>query len=103
MEMRGIADILFADLRLMDDVVPKPGTGPWERVAPAILRTEVGAVENLVSSERVPKSDAEYEMAIDQLLDELERLNDHMAINRAEIERLRRENRQLKTATRAIL
>lgn len=50
-----------------------------------------------------PESAAEYEAAVDQLLAEMGRLNHQMRADRAEIERLRAETRELKRETRAVL
>ena len=50
-----------------------------------------------------PQSTAEYEAAIDRLLEEMRRLNQQMGGDRAEIDRLKAETRELKAETRAVL
>ncbi|MBW3623000.1 MAG: hypothetical protein KY468_06265 [Armatimonadetes bacterium] len=50
-------------------------------------------MDNTVLLDSTPKGDAEYEAAIDHLLDEMKRLREQMADDQHEIERLRAETR----------
>jgi hypothetical protein len=58
--------------------------------------------EEAATLEAVPKADAEYEAAIDNLIVEMKRIREQMTDDQREIERLRAETRailtQLKTS-----
>jgi uncharacterized small protein (DUF1192 family) len=60
-------------------------------------------MDNLVSRQSAPRTATDYEAAIEQMLAEMKRLNEQMATDRAEIERLRVETQRLKAETRAVL
>jgi hypothetical protein len=69
----------------------------------AILHAEVRVVDNVVSAQPLPQTAADYEAAVEQLLAEVKRLNQHMQSDRTDIERLKTETRTLKAETRALL
>jgi predicted nucleic acid-binding Zn-ribbon protein len=50
----------------------------------------------------VPRTDAEYEAAIEQMLAEMRRLNERMKDDQTAIERLKAETRALKEETDAV-
>ena len=60
-------------------------------------------MDSVLSSQPVPKSAADYEAAVEQLLAEMKRLNQQMQSDRTDIERLKAETRTLKAETRARL
>jgi peptidoglycan hydrolase CwlO-like protein len=53
--------------------------------------------------ERTPKTEAEYEAAIDEILAEINAIGQRMDADQAEIERIKAETHQLKVETREIL
>lgn len=55
-----------------------------------------------VFSQLAPKTTAEYKALIDALLAEMERLDDRMALDRAEIDRLKAETAAIKAEGQAI-
>jgi hypothetical protein len=55
------------------------------------------------SSQVLPDGQAEYEAALEQVMAEVNRLNELMLQDRADIERLKTEAWQLKAETRALL
>ena len=60
-------------------------------------------MENLVSSQTAPQAASDYEASFNQLMAEMERLNEQMRSDRADIERLKAETQMLKAETRAVL
>ena len=60
-------------------------------------------MDNVVSAQPLPQNAADYEAAVEQLLAEVKRLNQHMQSDRTDIERLKTETRTLKAETRALL
>lgn len=60
-------------------------------------------MDNVISAQPLPQNAADYEAAVEQLLAEVKRLNQHMQSDRADIERLKDETRTLKAETRALL
>jgi hypothetical protein len=60
-------------------------------------------MDELFSTQTQPKTVADYKAAIAQLIAEMSRLNHSMQSDRAEIERLKVETRDIQAETRAIL
>ena len=58
-------------------------------------------MDKTAAFEDSPKADAEYESAIDNLLDEMKRIREQMAHDQREIERLRAETRVILTQMKA--
>ena len=56
-----------------------------------------------ISSQPAQQTNAEYETAFNQILVEIDCMNEKMAHNRKDIERLKNESDLLKVETRAIL
>lgn len=58
---------------------------------------------NTVLAQTAPQTTAEYEAQFELLMQEAARLNELMARDRAEIERLKAETREIRDETRAML
>ena len=60
-------------------------------------------MNDVVSSQSLPQTAADYEAAVEQLLAEMKRLNQQMQNDRTDTERLKDETQTLKAETRALL
>lgn len=58
---------------------------------------------NILSAKSVPATTAEYEAEFEMLMQEATRLNELMAQDRVEIERLKLETKEIRDETRALL
>ncbi len=58
-------------------------------------------MDKTVAFEDLPKADAEYESAIDNLIHEMKRIREQMADDQREIERLRAETQVILTQLKA--
>jgi hypothetical protein len=64
---------------------------------------EVNDMAEIVSTQPKLETQADYEAAIEQCLQEIRELNEQMRSDQAAIDRLKAETQQLKAETRAIL
>jgi hypothetical protein len=64
---------------------------------------EVETMSNRTSSGAAPRTAAQYRAAIEEMLQEMERLNEQMRADQALIEQLRTDTAAIKTETRALL
>ena len=60
-------------------------------------------MKSVTLTQPAPRTDAEYEAAVEELLAEMRQINERMQDNQAAIERLRAESDVIRTETRAIL